>query len=266
MRMFSAVIADVLDINPEYAKIIMGVSIVALVMIAILLAGFYLYNPYTWRRPHCNICVDITGKRNVDYSYVIDVLLWNGLQNPNMNVDLSNCIALPVHTIKIFQQKMDAWELWAKQDLVRRWAKKRRERQFLEAVNDRNIFHFTFARQQTKYKQVNYVRHPYIEPVVCQTLATSCQDLISRIERLQESDFCPPNKDGMQKQRSRMTQALRKQIMERDHYTCQICGKFMPDRVGLEIDHIVPVSKGGKTEPNNLQVLCSICNKRKSNK
>ena len=35
---------------------------------------------------------------------------------------------------------------------------------------------------------------------------------------------------------------------------------------GLHIDHIVPVSKGGKTVPSNLQVLCSKCNGNKSNK
>jgi 5-methylcytosine-specific restriction endonuclease McrA len=40
----------------------------------------------------------------------------------------------------------------------------------------------------------------------------------------------------------------------------------MPDGVGLQIDHKVPVSKGGKTVRSNLQVLCSKCNGSKSNK
>ena len=60
--------------------------------------------------------------------------------------------------------------------------------------------------------------------------------------------------------------ALRKEIMKRDHYTCQMCGKFMPDEVGLHIDHIVPIAKGGKTVPSNLQVLCSKCNGAKGAK
>ena len=34
----------------------------------------------------------------------------------------------------------------------------------------------------------------------------------------------------------------------------------MSDEVGLQIDHIIPVSEGGKTVPSNLQVLCSKCN------
>lgn len=60
-----------------------------------------------------------------------------------------------------------------------------------------------------------------------------------------------------------MTKELRRQIMIRDDYTCQICGKYMPDEVGLQIDHIIPVSKGGKTIPSNLQTLCSKCNGKK---
>ena len=48
--------------------------------------------------------------------------------------------------------------------------------------------------------------------------------------------------------------------------TCQICGKYMPDEVGLEIDHIVSIKNGGKSVPSNLQVLCSKCNGHKSSK
>lgn len=63
-----------------------------------------------------------------------------------------------------------------------------------------------------------------------------------------------------------MTKQLRGKIAKRNNYTCQHCGKYMPDGVGLQIDHIVPISKGGKSIPENLQVLCSKCNGSKSNK
>lgn len=63
-----------------------------------------------------------------------------------------------------------------------------------------------------------------------------------------------------------MTPELRDEIKKRDNYTCQICGKYMPDEIGLQIDHIKPVSKGGKTIKSNLRVLCDKCNLRKSNK
>lgn len=70
------------------------------------------------------------------------------------------------------------------------------------------------------------------------------------------------------RQRSKMTPALREYIKKRDHYTCQLCGDSIyknPDII-LEVDHIIPVSKGGKTVEYNLQTLCRTCNRRKSNK
>lgn len=69
-----------------------------------------------------------------------------------------------------------------------------------------------------------------------------------------------------QNQRSLMTKNLRQQIIERDNYTCQVCGKKMFDGVGLQVDHIIPIAKGGKTIPSNLQVLCSKCNSRKGSR
>lgn len=47
--------------------------------------------------------------------------------------------------------------------------------------------------------------------------------------------------------------------------SCRFCGKTSSEST-LHIDHIIPCSKGGKTEKENLQVLCSQCNIQKSNK
>lgn len=69
-------------------------------------------------------------------------------------------------------------------------------------------------------------------------------------------------------QRALMTSKLRHYILERDNYTCKFCGnstKFEPNLL-LEIDHIIPISKGGMTELNNLQTLCWRCNRAKGAK
>lgn len=57
----------------------------------------------------------------------------------------------------------------------------------------------------------------------------------------------------------RISKALRYEILERDGFACKACGATNC----LEIDHIVPKSKGGQTIKTNLQVLCSDCNKGK---
>ena len=60
-------------------------------------------------------------------------------------------------------------------------------------------------------------------------------------------------------ERAKVSNKLRFQIFNRDGNKCRICGSTH----NLEIDHIIPISKGGKSEPNNLQTLCRRCNKFK---
>lgn len=69
-------------------------------------------------------------------------------------------------------------------------------------------------------------------------------------------------------ERKKMTANLKKFILERDDYTCQVCGASLHNdfNLKLEVDHIVPISKGGKTDPSNLQTLCRKCNRSKGAK
>ncbi len=69
-------------------------------------------------------------------------------------------------------------------------------------------------------------------------------------------------------QRALMTSNLREKIKDRDNYTCCNCNLSIKDEENLllEIDHIIPVSKGGLTSENNLQTLCWRCNRTKGAK
>lgn len=69
-------------------------------------------------------------------------------------------------------------------------------------------------------------------------------------------------------QRALMTPYLREKIKKRDNYTCQSCGVSINQEphLLLEIDHIVPLSKGGLTTEDNLQTLCWKCNRTKGSK
>jgi 5-methylcytosine-specific restriction endonuclease McrA len=57
-------------------------------------------------------------------------------------------------------------------------------------------------------------------------------------------------------------------IYLRDDYRCQYCGvrNDEHENPSYHIDHIFPVSRGGKTELANLQLLCEPCNMSKSTK
>jgi hypothetical protein len=65
--------------------------------------------------------------------------------------------------------------------------------------------------------------------------------------------------------RSPVSKALRHKVLMRDRSTCQACGARAPD-VQLEVDHIIPVSKGGTDDMQNLTTLCLDCNRGKGDK
>ncbi|MCF3100952.1 HNH endonuclease [Streptomyces roseoverticillatus] len=48
--------------------------------------------------------------------------------------------------------------------------------------------------------------------------------------------------------------------MARDRFTCQQCGS----RQQLEVDHIVPVARGGTWDLRNLRTLCRSCHRLKT--
>ena len=145
--------------------------------------------------------------------------------------------------------------------------KKYRTKQYQKSLDDNNAYNFYLTRRQTRYKQTNYIRIPYKVVQTVNSFSCDYYFLFNRNEELKAINYeCTLKEYNSKNQRKLMTQKLRQQIITRDKYTCQICGKYMPDEVGLHVDHIVSISKGGKTVPSNLQVLCSKCNGSKSNK
>ncbi|MEM0951383.1 MAG: HNH endonuclease [Cyanobacteria bacterium P01_H01_bin.74] len=54
----------------------------------------------------------------------------------------------------------------------------------------------------------------------------------------------------------------RRNIMHRDNYACQYCGR----QTELTIDHVIPRSKGGQNTWNNVVVACQRCNTLKGSK
>ncbi len=59
------------------------------------------------------------------------------------------------------------------------------------------------------------------------------------------------------------TDGQKRAAFERQKGNCKKCGKHC-ELKEMEADHITPWSKGGKTNPENCQMLCLDCNRRKS--
>ncbi len=63
-------------------------------------------------------------------------------------------------------------------------------------------------------------------------------------------------------ERGKVSNKMRFSIYQRDGYRCRKCG-VSQRYTQLEVDHIIPIAKGGKSTYNNLQTLCHKCNAKK---
>ena len=82
---------------------------------------------------------------------------------------------------------------------------------------------------------------------------------ISRLSHwLEETDEEPTQWESPWPSRH-VSLGLKGLVLERDGGACIFCGAAE----NLEIDHIIPVSKGGESRLENLQVLCRSCNRKK---
>ncbi|WP_110984901.1 HNH endonuclease [Acaryochloris thomasi] len=53
---------------------------------------------------------------------------------------------------------------------------------------------------------------------------------------------------------------VRSYVLARDGHQCQSCSQ---SHVPLEVDHIIPLAKGGPNDISNLHTLCQRCNRKK---
>ena len=229
--------------NSIFLFLIFIASVIAAILVWIFHSPFKY--PYYFRE------FDISGKRSPKPEDLLDNYI-----NKNGMEDFSN-------HFKYVQR----WKKECQNTINRGKLKRRRYQQFLACLDDENMFCFSMIRSQTRYSQKNYVKSSYQVYVTVDEFSKSYSDLLERYNALKEIGFeCTLSEYHAKNQRKMMTKALRDKIAARDNFTCQICGKYMPDGVGLHIDHIIPIAKGGKSVPSNLQVLCSKCNGRKSKK
>lgn len=78
------------------------------------------------------------------------------------------------------------------------------------------------------------------------------------VKKQAKRDIVTRRRSDFAKERDRLMLAL----IERDGYECAECG----ETEGLSIDHVIPLSKGGSDELDNLQLLCKGCNSSKKDK
>lgn len=237
------------QINKIHISWIYITFIITIILILVLILIKIFKTPFHY--PYFIYYIDISGRRNPKIQNLIDEFLIE-----------KNFFIIQQHNEKIRHWKEECLKKIEKSKI-----KSYRLKQFQNCLDDAHAFKFIITRNQKRYRQKNYIKTSYN---VTQTVNQFRCDYIylqKRNDQLKEINYeCTLQEYHSKNQRKLLTKDLRKKIIIRDNYTCQICGKYMPDEVGLHVDHIIPVSKGGKTISSNLQVLCSKCNGKKSNK
>lgn len=115
-----------------------------------------------------------------------------------------------------------------------------------------------------------------VEPV-CHSCIVTAEELVVALNELVAIDYVAfwrmkdsalliryveeqrgPNQSGPYS----ISDSVRQSIFDRDGWKCLRCGTVD----NLTIDHIIPQSKGGTHDSDNLQTLCDRCNKSKKTK
>lgn len=81
----------------------------------------------------------------------------------------------------------------------------------------------------------------------------------SKVKKAKKKSATKPKKSRY------ISSTVRFAILNRDNYRCVACGANAKE-TKLQIDHIIPVSKGGSNNLENLQTLCVDCNRGKSDR
>jgi hypothetical protein len=109
------------------------------------------------------------------------------------------------------------------------------------------------ATDDTAAVRENFDRFKGIEGQVRRLLDARGQDLVSEISlNLHTLPSCKTGREPVPK-------PVRRAVWQREGGRCTECGADQD----LQFDHIIPVSKGGATTVENLQILCGDCSRRK---
>ena len=136
------------------------------------------------------------------------------------------------------------------------------------------VFGKTWVRSYQKYedKTGQFLgdapkKDPRVVINVKQTLQFA-RDFIGAHQSLAGHKSESPSVEWMADERAKLSAGLRYIILKRDEFRCRKCGRSQADDnfVRLEVDHIIPVSRWGRTVEDNLETLCRHCNSGKSNK
>ena len=114
---------------------------------------------------------------------------------------------------------------------------------------------------------------PWIEGMCHRRLGTICRDPDRAIRKLHDMGLLMKISKGMYRFEPDSVSAniiddfdedMKREVKTRDGWKCVVCGLGEKDGIELQVDHILPRSKGGQATIDNAQTLCGSHNYRKN--
>lgn len=116
----------------------------------------------------------------------------------------------------------------------------------------RRLIDFAVERHFEDVLDARYDSRPRRQRGGSWIMSVSCPDGQRRV-------FAERRKPRVTSSRPIMSSELRFEVLSAAGFTCQYCGRSAPS-VELHVDHVVPVSKGGTNDRENLAAACVDCN------
>ncbi len=142
----------------------------------------------------------------------------------------------------------------------------RRKKEYIDNIwdsGDDNILRLFFGRKMYFIKQIGIeltkISHPDIYEDQGNNINFGKKDL-------EDLPLYEIGKIAPELEKRLRDQAFEKSRNENGEYQCACCGKTSKSRVYFQVDHIIPMNRGGKTVAENLQILCRQCNGKKGDK
>jgi hypothetical protein len=155
-----------------------------------------------------------------------------------------------------------------------------RGQQIRDRLLARRMIRRSRRRRKTRYRKARFLNRRRLDGWLAPSVQHRVETTATWVTRLRQ--LCPITALSMElarfdtqllhnpaingaayQQGSLMGYELREYVLERDGRVCAYCGAA---GVPLELDHLVPESRGGPTRPDNLTPACHDCNQRKGNR
>ena len=141
----------------------------------------------------------------------------------------------------------------------------RRRNEYINSLwesNDDNLLRLFFGRKIYFLKQVQLELMKISHPDVFEEE----HNVVFGKRTFEDMALCEIGKVAPEVEKELRDKAFERARNSKGLYECAACKMTSHNRIPFQIDHIIPLNKGGKTIPENLQVLCRKCNASKSDK